>query len=424
MIQLQFLNKVLDTQDYSLIKANNFDSSYFSDFSFEFDYIKEHYETYNNVPDKYTFVEKFPSFDIIQVNESDKYLVDELIKDKNTRIMASTFNRLREKINSNDIDGATQLFMHAPDLLVSGRVIEADDIMHDMDGYKKFLDRANDYKKFFIPTGIQQLDDLTGGWDREEDLVAIVARAGIGKSWLLLKCASSAYEKGYTVGLYSGEMSKYLVGYRATTLMTHIPNSSLLHGDQSVEVAYKKFLDKVNADNDKHFWVLTPDKLGGFATVSDLEMFIDKYHLDILCVDQYSLMEDEHNARTPHEKIANISKDLKRLQVTKRIPIICASQQNREKNEEDSSPNTTQISGSDRIGQDASIVIFIESNEDITTYTIGKARNCPKGKKLKFSTDLNLGIFEYIPTEQDALNGASCSDLKKEFETPTGENVF
>ena len=51
-----------------------------------------------------------------------------------------------------------------------------------------------------------------------------------------------------------------------------------------------------------------------------------------------------------HRERANISKDIKNLQVMSRIPIISVSQMNRTKND-DGEQDTTQIGLSDRIGQ-------------------------------------------------------------------------
>ena len=39
-------------------------------------------------------------------------------------------------------------------------------------------------------------------------------------------------------------------------------------------------------------------------------------------MDQHSLLEDDKKGRTPVDRAANISKDLKNLQVMKKIPII------------------------------------------------------------------------------------------------------
>ena len=64
--QFQILNKVLETGDYSIIINNNLTKEYFFDYTAEFEYIKNHYEKYNRVPDKLTFKNIFVIFVIIR----------------------------------------------------------------------------------------------------------------------------------------------------------------------------------------------------------------------------------------------------------------------------------------------------------------------------------------------------------------------
>ena len=76
--QLQVLNKILETKDFSLVTLNNLTEDFFYNYKTEFNYIKNHYEKYHKVPDKLTFVSVFPEFDIIDVNEPDNRFVCKL----------------------------------------------------------------------------------------------------------------------------------------------------------------------------------------------------------------------------------------------------------------------------------------------------------------------------------------------------------
>mgnify|MGYP002515505445 CR=1 FL=1 len=223
-------------------------------------------------------------------------------------------------------------------------------------------------------------------------------------TWILLKMATAAVCQGLRVGIYSGEMSENKVGYRVDTLLGHISNGSLTHGNGDVKDAYKKYLDSLG--NYKGcLKVLTPQSINGAATVSALESFIQKEQLDILFIDQLSLLEDGRYGKTPVEKASNISKDLKLLQVKLRLPIISVSQQNRSKNDADEdSIDTTQLAMSDRIAQDATFIIGIAKNkkdDTILELQIVKSRDSVAGGKLQYKVNLNLGEFIYIPNEKD-----------------------
>ena len=76
MVALQILNLVLQKADDSILTENMLTSDYFLGYEDEYAFIQAHKEKYGNVPDKETFLEKFPNFEIIEVNESSRYLVD------------------------------------------------------------------------------------------------------------------------------------------------------------------------------------------------------------------------------------------------------------------------------------------------------------------------------------------------------------
>src|SRR5574344_1436404 len=116
MIQLQNLNFVLTNHDISYLSSNNIGREYFSDYQNEYDFIKSHYDQYGAVPDKATFLSKFPNFDINEVNENKRYLVDGLIEDYNKRKLANIFNKIRKLLNENKVDDALDLYItHSED---------------------------------------------------------------------------------------------------------------------------------------------------------------------------------------------------------------------------------------------------------------------------------------------------------------------
>lgn len=396
--------------------VNSIDSSFFSDYPAEFEFVREHISTYGQIPDRLTFADKFPDFDFIEVNENPNYLVDQLYEDRNKRTLARIFNGVRDRINAGDVKGAMSFYTVGMEEIVSAAHIDCIDILKDQSRYDAYVERTQDFNKFYVKTGFPELDELIGGWDRLEELATIVARPGVGKSWVLLKCAIAAAEQGLRVGLYSGEMSELKVGYRFDTLVGHISNSGIIHGNQNIMNDYKRFLESVNQRFTGCLKVITPKMIKHAATVTDLEAFIEKEKLDILCIDQHSLMEDQRNAKDPVTRAANISKDLKNLQVLKRIPIIAVSQQNRNATDNNSTIDVSHIAQADRIGQDSTVVVFLEQKNNVMTMTLAKARDAGSGAKLKYAIDLDKGVFQFIPNEEDALNGSACDSLRSEFE--------
>lgn len=426
MIQLQVLNKLLNDRDSSIFLLNNINEEFFPSYPNEFKYIKDHIDRYGNCPDRETFISKFPDFEVLDVHESTEYLVNELFEDRNRRFLAKTFNTVRDLLNAGKTDEALRYYSNAQLNVSKVTYMNTVDILQDTSRYDAYVERTEDYAKFYISTGLAELDSAIGGWDRKEELATIIARPGVGKSFMLFKIALAAAKQGLKVGIYEGEMSENKVGYRIDTLLSHISNTKIMHGNSSIQVEYKSFLDSIRDQVSGSIKVLTPAMIGKSAGVTTLRAFIEKENLDMLCVDQHSLLEDDRCAKNPVERAANISKDLKNLQVLKKIPIIAVSQQNRESVE--SGVSVANISQSDRIGQDSTVVLALEQKDGILTVHIPKARDGARCTKLQYAVDLDRGIFTYIPTEESDANNGQCDKLKEEFDNPTqiltGENVF
>ena len=400
MIQEQVLNKIIQEKDASIITLNNLTDTYFSDYKDEFWFIKNHLTKYSVIPDMETFLSAFPDFQVITVNEPVNYLLEELMKDKNKRFLAENYTKVRQLIMENRVDEALQILKEASEESASFVSLQCVDILRDTSRYDAYVEKIDNYDKYFIKTGFAELDQILGGWDINEELGTIVARNGLGKSWVLFKCAAAAAEQGKNVGIYSGEMSENKVGYRIDTIIGHLSNGAIVHGSGSVKNEYRRFLDNLADKVPGSIKILTPKMINGPAGVSALRAFIEKENLDILFIDQHSLLEDDRKAKNPVEKASNISKDLKLLQVVKRIPIISVCQQNREKLEEGKTFDTTQLAQSDRIAQDSTVIIFIERKDDLMRLHLVKSRDTENGKVLTYKVDLNTGSWIFVPDDK------------------------
>jgi replicative DNA helicase len=409
--QFQIINKVLQNKDYSFITLNNLTAEHFYGYKAEFEFIKAHYSNYHTVPDRLTFLQHFPEFVIQDVNEPDNYLIEQLYNDYNQSYLATRLNNLKRLLEADDTAGAMQYFKDSLDKLHTGSALQCTDIISDTSRYDRYLDMTTNQTKYFIPTGFPELDKIITGIDRRNENMVIAARTGVGKSWLLLTIAAAVAKRGFTVGIYSGEMSVDKVGYRIDTLLGKIDNKKISRGDLYYKDHYKNYLDGLKCSGCGPIKVLTPNDIAGPATVDALQAFIEKENLDILFIDQYSLLEDNSRAKVAHEKVANISKAIKNLQVLKQIPIIAVSQMNRTKNE-DKTQDTTQIALSDRIGQDATVILMVDKQDaedpnhpgaHKVTINIVKSRDGGDGRKLDYLWNFNTGDYRYISNGNDGV---------------------
>ena len=408
--QFMVLNKILNTKDFSLISLNNLTEDYFFDYKAEFNFIKNHYNTYKLVPDKLTFANTFPNFDFIDVTEPDTYLINQLIEDYNAAFLATKFNVIKKMLEAGETNQAMEYFKKAAENMRKGSALTCTDLTKDTSRYDRYVDRISGTRLSYINTGFAELDKLIGGIDVENENMVIAARTGIGKSWTLLIMAAAAARQGLTVGIYSGEMSVDKVGYRIDTLLGHINNTAITRGYADAISAYKDYISKLPESRLGSIKVITPNDIAGPATVDALRAFVEKEKLNILFVDQYSLLEDTSHAKDGWARVANISKAIKNLQVMARIPIISVSQMNRTKND-DGSQDTTQIGLSDRIGQDATVVLMLDKKEEEQegkkiynlTINIVKSRDGGDGAKLSYHADFNNGTFIFIPEKGSTI---------------------
>ena len=215
-------------------------------------------------------------------------------------------------------------------------------------------------------------------------------------------------------------MSENKVGYRIDTLISKISNSAIMRGNDSIQLEYKKHMEQLPTRFKGTIKVLTPAMINGAASVTTLRAFIEKEKLDMLCVDQHSLLEDDRKARNPVDKAANISRDLKNLQVLKHIPIITVSQQNRNTVDE-SVGKTANVAQSDRIAQDSTILIYLTQKDGVLTLDLAKARDTVNNRQIQYAIDLNKGLFEFIPNDTNTTP-QNIEALKNEFDA--GEDTF
>lgn len=137
------------------------------------------------------------------------------------------------------------------------------------------IDKSN-----VISSGFKELDDKLVGFKRGEELVVLAGRTGQGKTWMGLKFAMASAFAGNKVGIYSGEMSMQQLQERM--LCCAKPNYTSTQ-EEALQVIKEK-----NA----FVHCLTQKELRRRANVSDIEEFIIRDNLDMVVIDQLSLMED------------------------------------------------------------------------------------------------------------------------------------
>lgn len=405
MVQLQILCRTLSDGDMSFVIRNGFTKDYFFEFPDEFAFIEDHAKKYGNAPDLPTFLAKFPDFEYVDVRESDSYLSEKMREEMAFHRAVPLIEKAYSMLEGNAFDAVNFLQSRLPELLKdtsSGAI----DLVADSAVRENSLDvRMKSEDKGSVTTGFKELDSyLKGGWRLNGDLVAVIARPGVGKTWMLLAFLTAAWREGYTVGMYSGEMPAEEIGYRYDSLLTHVSNSDLEGATMLKGVdEYKGHLKRLREGDYAPFYVITQDELGGRPTVSQLENFCKAHSIDVLGVDQYTLMRDERSTKTSETKdqLEHISSDLRTMALRNRMLIIAANQSNRngaKPTKDKPCPTLEDIYGSDSIGQNSSRVVSLgQMSSNSIAMQVIKNRHGNEGKTFVYLWDVDHGTFTYQP---------------------------
>ncbi len=422
MVQIQIISKILETHDISILDDNLLTADYFTEVPEEIKFIIKHNEDYNQVPDKLTFLSKFPDFEIVQVTESDEYLVNEIREEYLYYKYVPVVQKVAELLKD-DANVAAEYMMHAikelePNYAVSG----IDIIAQAQKRYEDYIERKNHQDNWYLTTGFKELDEVIHGLQCGEEFVVLVARTNQGKSWILEKICTHIWQLGFNVGYISPEMGATSIGYRFDTLLNHFSNSDLTWGKDGIDEAeYEKYI-KGLADNEHKFMVSTPADFQRSITVTKLRNYIKKYKLNMLAVDGITYLVDERYRKGDNKttSLTNISEDLMSLSIEMGIPIVVVAQANRAAvssgEEDDSAPELETIRDSDGIAFNASKVIAMRQlkNQQVLRLEVKKQRFGVVGTKLDYTWDINTGDFTYLE------NGAETSrDTDYEEEKPT-----
>ncbi len=427
MVALQILNKTLNTGDYSLIEDNFLTKDYFVGFENEYDFIQSHKENYGNVPDKATFISQFPNFELLDVNESDAYLLDTIREEYLYYQSVPVMQKVAELLKTDSNARAEYLISQTQNLQPNYNIGGTDIVSQASQRYTEYQDRKSNQDRWYLESGFKELDDITHGLQRGEELFVIVARTNQGKSWVLLKMCAHIWQTGFNVGYVSPEMSASTIGFRFDTLTNHFSNKGLMWGKNEDDNAYKEYTEQLKTKGNK-FVVSTPLDFHNQITVSKLRNWVKQNKLDALAIDGITYITDERANRGDNKttSLTNISEDLMSLSIELKIPILVVVQANRSGvvDNDDGTPELESIRDSDGIAHNASKVISIRQKQD-KTLEIGvkKQRFGSVGDRLNYSWNIDTGEFIFIPNYDNNrhASGKSSDKPRRDSNKP---NVF
>ena len=211
-----------------------------------------------------------------------------------------------------------------------------------------------------IPTGISDLNRLTGGW-RGSQLIILAARPAMGKTALMLHFAKSAALNGTSVCIFSLEMSHVSLSDRLLLSECEVEVNRFRNGDLSGDDWRQ--LNEASAQLEK-----LPIHVDDNAVVS-MRYIKTRCHIlkkqgkcGLIMIDYLQLADTstKERNRNREQEIAQASRQAKIIAKELDVPVVLLSQLSREcEKRADKQPQLSDLRESGAIEQDADVVGFI-----------------------------------------------------------------
>lgn len=410
MVELQIISSILKNKSLNIIRKNNIPTDYFIQYKAEFDFIDGHYSKYSVIPDVTTFLVKFPDFEIVEVNETDRYLIETLQEQYTYSKMVPYVKMIAELCQTDANSAATYARTQLDEIRKLSNILKP-----GSDIIQTFSFCADEYKRRMetkgllgISSGLKDIDDATHGWVYP-DVVGIVGRLNEGKSWLLFFFLINAWLQRKRILLYSGEMNKLMLQMRFAALHGHFSNMAIMGGKEDL-LNSKTFADffkyaKELTGNNTPFIVLTPSDLKTQKlTMTELNNAIEIHNPDLIGIDQMSLMEDCRATKGQQNRVGliHLSEDLYACSEKYKIPIIVAAQASREASKESKkdggkAPEVDQIGESDGIAQNLTRVLTLKQMDNRLLLALKKNRYGLKNQEWKLRWNVDVGDIGFVP---------------------------
>ncbi len=297
-----------------------------------------------------------------------------------------------------------------------------------------------------IPSGFNDLDKLTSGW-QPSDLIIVAARPGMGKTALTLSMARNiAVGQGVPVAFFSLEMSSVQLITRLISSETSLSSEKLRTG-QLEQHEWELLNVKVKSLEKAPLFIDDTPSLSIFDLRAKARRLSSQHGIKLIVIDYLQLMTGGSSNKNGNreQEISTISRNLKALAKELDVPVIALSQLSRAVETRGGSkrPLLSDLRESGAIEQDADIVSFIfrpeyygieEWDDDDATPTEGQAefivakhRNGGLDNiRLKFVG--HLGKFENLNTFDAPLEEISSSmntdDQISTAHLPNSNDVF
>ena len=213
-----------------------------------------------------------------------------------------------------------------------------------------------------VPTGFEELDQLTGGFMPGE-MIVVAARPSVGKSALMLNLAENMATRGVRVGVISLEMTRQQLIHRLLSSRAVVDAARIRNGNLSKQEFHKLCAASGELQEAKLFIDDTPSLNTTQLRARATRMRQDE-GIGILFIDYLQLLRGPQAKRENRQvEVSDISQCVKAIARELQIPVVVLAQVNRSPATEMRQPRASDLRESGSIEQDADVVMLLHRED-------------------------------------------------------------
>jgi replicative DNA helicase len=302
--------------------------------------------------------------------------------------------RIAAIAGSRDEDAAEQCQQLIFDVTQKRRRGQVQHIKERVASYMSKLDAVHEARMrgvvMGVPTGLVNIDDLTGGLQKS-DLIVLASRPAVGKTSLAMTAGKNTAKRGYHVAVFSLEMSADQLVQRWMADETIIDQAKLRQGE-IMDEEWVSIVEATGTLSDLPLWIDDTPQITPIDLRVRAQLIQAQHGLDLIIVDYLQLMKANGKPENRVQEVSQLSRELKAIARELNVPVLALAQLSRAiETRADKEPQLSDLAESGAIERDADIVMFLDVNElndglkrehkpYIITATVAKHRNGPVGQ--------------------------------------------
>ena len=400
-IEEAVISEIILSEDIKEVTDRRITSKFFTTTEHRrvFELVMDHFREHHKVPDESVIQRAFPKYEIVAQPEPLGYYLNQL-QDRflYRSLMTGLEESVTPELQDSGPDQGHRIHAALTELLNQARHEVPVGLDEDLFGgaLEYLLPEIELRRKYGylrgIPTGFDQIDRATGGYQPEQ-LIFLVGFPKAGKSWMLLKTALVSRFSGRRLLFVTFEMSNSEQRDRAASLVsgvsfTHILNGTILPNEVATltqELKRRETLEGFTMIHDR----------SSMMTLDGVAQKIVEYSPDVVFIDGVYMMEDQSGepAGSPRA-LTNITRGLKRIAQNHGIPIVATTQALSHKVRSGGPLTADAIGYSSSFLQDADVILGVETKTpNISLFKVMLSRSGPL-TECYVKRDLDHGVVE------------------------------